>query len=155
MLLLKKITDWQEKNFPNATIDEPMLGMVEELGEHEDFTEDDIGDFMIFCIHYCVLAGCFGSKSFEQAFHAMLNHHPGAGAFEKKDLYRLVSRLCHLTLKRKQGIRNIKQSQIDIVVLQLVYMISAIAEETLINVIFNVFMDEVAHRDWVENPSCG
>lgn len=71
--LQKKHEKWTDHNFPNATIEEPFTGMVEELGElaharlklkqgirgdvqtHIEEEIDAIGDFMIYLMHYCNL----------------------------------------------------------------------------------------------------
>lgn len=66
---------WTRHNFPNAKPHQPLLGMVEEVGElshahlkmeqgirgdreeHIAASRDAIGDILIFMLHYCNLRG--------------------------------------------------------------------------------------------------
>lgn len=67
--------EWSARNFPNATPDEPFMGIVEEVGElshallkgkqgirgtpeeHEAAAKDALGDIFIFMLHFCNLRG--------------------------------------------------------------------------------------------------
>lgn len=73
--LQTKFHQWHKHNFPNATWDEPLMGMVEEMGElhhallkqkqgirgtfdhHEGKAKDAIGDMMVFMMHFLNLKG--------------------------------------------------------------------------------------------------
>lgn len=74
-MLQNKIEEWNQRNFPNAKPIEPLLGLVEEIGElshahlkssqgirgteNELFLEkvDAVGDIFIFLSAYCSLNG--------------------------------------------------------------------------------------------------
>jgi len=76
--LIKKIQEerrvWSEKNFPDQTTWQMLLGIVEEVGElshahlkesqhirttedHEEKAKDAVGDILIFLLGYCSLRG--------------------------------------------------------------------------------------------------
>lgn len=70
-----EVGEWALRNFPKATVHQPLIGVAEECGElchahlkaeqgirgtleeHLAAKKDAIGDMMIFLMHYCVLAG--------------------------------------------------------------------------------------------------
>lgn len=67
------LKEWINNNFPNKPAWQPLLGMVEEIGElshsflkqeqgirgtfneHEEKMKDAIGDIIIFLIHFCII----------------------------------------------------------------------------------------------------
>lgn len=65
---------WSRKNFPLTEAHEPLLGVVEEVGElahahlkarqkirnnqdHEEAGKDAVGDILIYLVHYCNIRG--------------------------------------------------------------------------------------------------
>ena len=73
-VLQAEATIWKAKNFPNAMAYQPLLGVVEEVGElththlkmeqgirlDEQLLEkkiDAVGDIVIYLTHYCILNG--------------------------------------------------------------------------------------------------
>lgn len=73
--LQAEVAEWALRNFPNATIHQPLIGVAEECGElchahlkaeqgirgtpeeHLAAKKDAIGDMVIYLMHYCALAG--------------------------------------------------------------------------------------------------
>ncbi len=75
----EEVKEWIKHNFPNSQAEDPLIGMMEELGElshaflkakqcirsgadphAQDLpnkARDAIGDLMIFTIHFCILQG--------------------------------------------------------------------------------------------------
>jgi len=67
--------EWSEKNFPNETWQDVLMGVVEEVGElnhyllkqkqkirgtyeeHEAGAKDSVGDIMVYLMHVCTLRG--------------------------------------------------------------------------------------------------
>jgi NTP pyrophosphatase (non-canonical NTP hydrolase) len=71
--LQNEVKEWTAKNFPEARTYQPLLGIVEEVGElshahlkqeqgirgtwkaHQDAKTDAVGDIIIYLAHYCEL----------------------------------------------------------------------------------------------------
>ncbi len=87
--LLKTLNDvsaWQRRNFPDALPHQPLLGVLEELGElahahlkmeqgirgsfaqHFDEKRDAVGDMIIYLIHYCNLNGLVITDALAEAW---------------------------------------------------------------------------------------
>lgn len=116
---------WVDYNFPNAHPDEPLKGIVEEVGElmdveimaegvlpdsWEDDQRDAIGDIQIYLLHYCLLHDFDPYK----AYGEILKSQQVIGTDPMQGLVLSVGRLAHADLKLTQGIRqdeNLKRAQ--------------------------------------------
>ena len=79
------VREWTDHNFPYATSTEPLVGMMEELGEvshawlklkqgirtdqnHDLALKDGIGDMLIYMAHFCSLQGITLEECFQLAW---------------------------------------------------------------------------------------
>jgi hypothetical protein len=168
--LLLNITNWQTKNFPNATMEEPLLGMIEEIGEiieSNSFADqmDGVADFMIFTIHYCHILSLFNDEFFQYKFKKALIS-PCRATKEQKNLinvYLPCSKLCHETLKEKQGIRpdteRINKIKEEILTamenLNVFFNHTVVPSMSLYKAVQSVFSKVISERDWIRYPMNG
>lgn len=109
MLEVKDVYDWAKEVFPEATTDEPLVGIAEELGEYqEQILSDDpdkaelidaLADAGIYTFHLCGLTGIEELPK------------PEAGGSSIRHLVRDYGRVCHVLLKRKQKIRGMQKDE--------------------------------------------
>lgn len=85
------LKEWINNNFPNKPAWQPLLGMVEEIGElshsflkqeqgirgtfneHEEKMKDAIGDIIIFLIHFCIIKNWQIEEIFENTWKEVRN----------------------------------------------------------------------------------
>jgi NTP pyrophosphatase (non-canonical NTP hydrolase) len=82
--------EWSEKNFPNETWQDVLMGVVEEVGElnhyllkqkqgirgtfdeHEAGARDSVGDIMVYLMHVCTLRGWDMERIFQKTIEHVL-----------------------------------------------------------------------------------
>lgn len=164
-----EVVKWAAYNFPRAEKHQPLLGVVEEVGElyaayllfskvdetRNQKVDDAIGDIMVFLAHYCGLngydlMGC--TDRYGRDMHKMF--YP----FPLHALVEAIGNLSHSHLKGEQGIRGTKhnenaQKQIGIIVGALRLFCEEQKQE-LTEIISDVW-GEVKQRDWKKYPKDG
>lgn len=163
---------WAERNFPDQKPHQPVLGLVEELGElteaylvgDQPKVIDGLGDFWVYAINAC--------RHFDANFHYLraaghAREQDGALIFNFRSADQmllkamaLIGRLCHGALKMEQGIRGTKEEHLETIsnaLADLWIVLSAFAsyfDLSLKGVLENTW-NEVMQRDWLKNPETG
>lgn len=167
-----EVMRWAMHNFPSAQVHEPLLGVVEEIGElynahsiikrpenggaekREQEIDDAVGDIMVFLAHYCGLNG-FSLISCVTTYGA--EDHPMFNPFPLWGLVEASGRLCHAHLKASQKIRGNHrenaQQQIGNIVASLRSLCKNQKQE-LTEIVDHVW-GEVKKRDWKKFPLDG
>jgi hypothetical protein len=152
--MIEKVGKWGKYNFPNALPHQPLLGMMEELGEcvecqcNNDVQgeKDGIGDLMIFLFHYCDLN--------DITIDSNLNR-------STDDVSIVITKLCKAHLKMEQGIRGSQAHHHQTKVNLIETLISGL--DNLCNASVNASLqdcieyawNEVKDRDWIKYPLDG
>lgn len=169
-----EVMRWNLHNFPNPRQYQPLLGVVEEIGElmeadamlfacpekaGESYMEfrDAIGDVAIYCAVFC---GLNGIQLFEQT-QKMAGHfaEPFYSQAEIRVAFMIVSgRLCHSFLKDDQGIRGHghrdKMAQDIGKIMDLLSAMCRIYDIDFLECITDAW-EEVSQRDWIKYPRTG
>lgn len=166
-----EVVKWAAHSFPRAQLHEPLLGVVEEIGElyeafylqnsskapviKESEIDDAVGDIMIFLAHYCGLNGydimdCVDKYGREQ--EAMF------APFALSDVVMAAGRLCQAHLKSAQGVRGNRHAEaakryVGHIVGAL-RILCELQKQDLTEVIGDVW-SEVKKRDWKKFPKDG
>lgn len=141
------VGEWSRRNFPNNQPHHPLLGIIEEIGEHGDAkTSEDkadaVADATIFLCDYCARNGVKLKDSIP------------------KNPFRIVStfaRLSHFHLKGEQKIRyapEIIQKMKEELCQEIIGCLRGMAQMHILDfdaVVSNTW-DQVKQRNWSTNP---
>lgn len=158
---------WIEHNFGPGLPHQPLLGMIEELGEmcghltHWDVAEirDALADFVIFCADYCTKRGW----NYGEIWPFQNGVTVGASKDIEKNLleaFRFTAHAAHHQLKTEQGIRGgaAKHEQEGIRAIQsAIFNLETIAKHfgwTLMEIVEPVWA-KVRQRDFKKNSVTG
>lgn len=149
---------WVLKNFGDRPAWQPLLGIVEEIGEYEESITDDeirdaMADIVVFMSDFC---------------NAMKFDLDGLYAFADDPdvvptnvtMTTMVGKLCHSFLKKTQGIRGNPEDHDAAMRLQLVGILSLLDQTAqsrgwkLYDVVRETW-EKVRLRDWTKNAQSG
>lgn len=155
---------WQNWNFPDTTAQEVVYGLNEELGElgeailANDHIKclDAVGDGGVFGLNYASRMAI----NIEQALSDVPYDPPPVKAYPLWAYVNLsvaLGKINHITLKSKQGIRNIAPEAITVAFVAYWRALEFMAASLGVNFyeILNETWDEVKKRDWKLYPKNG
>lgn len=158
--LQSEVGEWARRNFPNATAEDPWLGVMEEFGElcHaqlklkqgirgdreqlEAERVDAVGDMIVFLSHYCELRGI---EMRADQMHDSSNEYNAACSIGARIGNIASNELCGVTENREQWVA------------WLVGAIVSYCEACNINFenAVNTTWSKVKQRDWLKNRKDG
>jgi len=152
---------WQKRNFPDQQAWQPLLGIVEELGELDDAISaddfkgvlDSIADVMIYIVNYSNLRGWNVQHMWDLR-----------ASIDDQDPLGMIGKLCHHHLKWSQGIRgpaakheSESQRVLRGVLAYLEHVLQGAQDEadsaTVPSITLDVWVNEVSKRDWRKPPA--
>lgn len=169
MALTNSIGEWSAQNFGKQNPVNPLLGVVEELGEYAraeflDEKMDALADCMIYiCDYVHRLDSCIVDAD-------LIDNIIVINAGKTPDYYKqyydyelidLAGDICHSALKHRQKIRN-NENHLENIRINLKRLVVKLALETyllknqnIIDLTEQVFNETVSKRDWTKNTNNG
>ncbi len=157
---------WNLKNFDKHDPTQPLIGIVEEIGElfeafdeqDKDGAQDACGDIMVFLAYYCGMNGlqlmqCVSKHQAPSSWRAM------SATSVLEQLPKTLGHLAHAHLKMSQGIRNnedhnnTKMNSVGAIV-ALLKVLMEYQSDDLTDVVGRIW-GEVKMRDWKRWPKTG
>lgn len=169
------VMKWTGHNFPRAQKHQPLLGIMEEIGELVEAleksrgkpgdavvlspeVEDAVGDTMVFLAHFSGMNGfsliqCSAKQRdrFAMMLHPQLNI--------RNELMKAVGKLAHAYLKDEQGIRRNEKHRDNMMeqigcIVDLLSQLCGNEGQGLLDATAKAW-NEVKDRDWVKYPKTG
>lgn len=154
---------WIEHNFSGSKAYQPLLGMVEEIGElaeanlqlDDNKERDAIGDILVYLTHYCnfYLLDWWECQKFANISWSILPN--------LLDISIQIGKLAHAQLKGEQSIRHtaeqiftMKKVTVGNIVVLLDHYCKYTGRANVLGCLQHAW-DEVKHRDWKKNNQTG
>lgn len=144
----------------------PLLGLVEELGEYNDArvqsdVVDAISDIGIYLLDYCWREGANISVAYKAAMTVKTHENQNPRTVGMHMIVSGIGHLCHCTLKRHQGIRDMdipavyqghRDASLAKILAGLEILSQEVAGKSCIDLMGKTFLNIVKKRNWLVNP---
>lgn len=148
------VGQWSRTNFPNNTPVDPLLGIVEEVGEFDMAWMGDEREAILDSIADIFIYACdFAERNELKAYEP---YNSG------NSIIQITSKICHHTLKMRQGIRGDANQHKLALQEYLSHLVGWAKSETedvmhikFEDLVTDIWNKVVSKRNWIANPSTG